>query len=40
MVDDKGKRGSPDNKEIDVHDPNEVRDWCKSFGCSEAQLGK
>jgi hypothetical protein len=38
MADDKSKSGSPDNKRIDINDRNEVRDWCKSFGCTEAQL--
>lgn len=37
----------PDNKEIvapndrrriDIHDPAEVRNWCKSFGCTEEEI--
>lgn len=27
-----------DAKRIDVNDPSEVRGWCRSFGCTEAQL--
>lgn len=38
MTDNKDKRGSPDNKRIDVNDENEVRNWCKSFGCTPAEL--
>lgn len=32
MSDDKSARHSPDNKRIDVNDPNEVRHWSKSIG--------
>lgn len=38
MSDDKSKRGSPDNKRIDMSDPDEVRNWTKSLGCSKAEL--
>jgi hypothetical protein len=38
MSDDKTQRGSPDNKRIDVHDPNEIRHWTKSLGVTEEQL--
>ena len=38
MSDDKGKRGSPDNKRIDIHDPNEVRHWSQSLGVTPEQL--
>ncbi len=38
MSDDKTNRGSPDNRRIDIHDPNEVRHWTKSLGVSEQQL--
>ena len=38
MSDDKGQRGAPDNKRIDVNDPNEVRHWTKSFGITPEQL--
>lgn len=27
-----------DAKRIDIHDPAEVRNWCKSLGCTEQQL--
>lgn len=26
----------PDNKIIDIHDPNEVHDWTKSLHCTKA----
>ena len=38
MSDDKSNRGPPDNKRIDIHDPNEVRHWTKSLGVNEQQL--
>jgi Protein of unknown function (DUF3606) len=38
MSDDKSQRGSPDNKRIDIHDPNEVRHWTKSLGVTAEQL--
>src|SRR3981081_1985898 len=38
MSDDKSKRGSPDNRRIDIHDPNEVRHWTRSLGVTEEQL--
>jgi hypothetical protein len=38
MSDDKSNRGSPDNKRIDIHDPNEVRHWTQSLGVTEEQL--
>jgi hypothetical protein len=38
MADDKSNRGAPDNKRIDIHDPNEVRHWTKSLGVTEQQL--
>lgn len=38
MPDDKTKRNSPDNKRIDKDDPNEVRNWCKSFNCTKQEL--
>jgi hypothetical protein len=38
MSDDKSKRGSPDRKRIDIHDPNEVRHWRKSLGVTEQRL--
>jgi len=38
MSDDKSNRGSPDNRRIDVNDPNEIRHWTKSLGVTEEQL--
>ena len=38
MSDNKTKAGSPDNKRIDVNDPDEVRNWTKSLGVTEAVL--
>ena len=38
MPDNKKMTGSPDSKRIDIHDPNEVRDWTKSFGCTQVEL--
>ena len=38
MSDDKSQRGSPDNKRIDIHDPNEVRHWTQSLGVTAEQL--
>jgi hypothetical protein len=38
MADDKSKRGSPDNRLIDVNDANEVRNWSKSFGVTADEL--
>jgi hypothetical protein len=38
MSDDKSARNSPDNKRIDIHDPNEVRHWSKSLGISAEKL--
>jgi hypothetical protein len=38
MSDDKSKRGAPDNKRIDIHDPNEVRHWSQSLGVTPEQL--
>ena len=40
MSDDKTKRGTPDNKRIDIHDPNEIRNWTKSIGCTPDELKK
>jgi hypothetical protein len=40
MPDNKKLTGSPDNKRIDIHDPNEVRDWTKSIGCTPTELKK
>lgn len=38
MADNKGKRGSPDNRRIDVHDSDEVRHWRQSFNCTTSEL--
>ena len=38
MSDDKSQRGGPDNKRIDVNDPNELRNWSKSLGVTPEQL--
>jgi hypothetical protein len=38
MSDDKSKRGSPDNRRIDINDPDEVRNWTKSLGISKEEL--
>lgn len=40
MPDNKNLTGSPDNKRIDINDPNEVRNWTKSFGCTQDELKK
>jgi hypothetical protein len=37
MSDDKSKTGE-DRKLISMTDPEEVRDWCKAFGCTEEEL--
>lgn len=38
MPDDKSKKYPLDAKRIDVNDPNEIRNWCKSLGCTEKRL--
>ena len=38
MPDDKTKRHPHDGKRIDIHDPQEVRNWCHIFGVTEAKL--
>lgn len=38
MTDNKKLTGSPDNKMIDIHDPNEIRNWTKSFDCTQDEL--
>lgn len=38
MSDDKSARHSPDNKRIDVNDPNEVRHWSKSLNVTPEKL--
>lgn len=38
MSDNKNDRGSPDRDRIDMNDPDEVRNWTKSFGVSKEEL--
>lgn len=38
MSDNKGNRGSPDRDRIDIHDPDEVRNWTKSLGVTKEEL--
>lgn len=38
MSDDKSARHSPDNRRIDVNDPDELRHWSKSLGVTPEQL--
>lgn len=38
MSDNKNITHPLDAKRIDVNDPFEVRNWCKSLGCTEAVL--
>jgi hypothetical protein len=40
MPDDKNIKRPLDNKRIDINDLLEVRNWCKSLGCPEAELKK
>jgi hypothetical protein len=37
-VDDKHKRGSPDNKRIATHEAYELRRWAEKFGVPQAQV--
>ena len=38
MSDSKSNRGSPDRDRIDIHDPDEVRNWTKSLGVTKEEL--
>ena len=38
MSDNKGNRGAPDRDRIDIHDPDEVRNWTKSLGVTKEEL--
>jgi len=38
MGDDKTKRGSPDNKRINVNEPYELSRWAKKFGVTPTRL--
>lgn len=40
MSDDKTKTHPLDAKHIDIHDPSEVRNWCKALNCTEADLNR
>lgn len=37
-MDDKHKRHSGDQYQINLSEPYEVRQWCNRFGCTEVQL--
>ncbi|WP_294670038.1 DUF3606 domain-containing protein [uncultured Fluviicola sp.] len=38
MTDNKKNTGSPDNKRIDVKDPNELRNWAKSLNTTQTAI--
>jgi hypothetical protein len=38
MTDNKKKTGSPDNKRIDIKDPNELRNWAKAFNTTQVAI--
>jgi hypothetical protein len=38
VSDDKAQRGAPDDRRIDVNDPDEIRHWSKSLGVTPEQL--
>ena len=38
MSDDKSNRGTPDRERIDIHDPDEVRNWTKSLKTTPEKL--
>lgn len=38
MPDNKKIRNPLDNKRIDIHGPQEVRNWCNSFGYTKKRL--
>ena len=38
MPDNKHITHPTDAQRIDINDPNEVRNWCSSLNCTEAQL--
>lgn len=38
MADDPRKTGTPDNDLINLNQDYEVRNWCRSFGCTEQEL--
>lgn len=38
MPDNKKIIAPEDKRRIDINDPNEIRNWCKSFNCTPEQL--
>lgn len=38
MPDNKNIIAPDDKRKIDINDPDEVRNWCKSFGCTKLEL--
>jgi hypothetical protein len=38
MADDLTNRGPADRTRVNIHEPWEVRWWCREFGCTEQQL--
>ena len=38
MADGKTNTGSPDRDRIGLSEVDEVRDWCESLGCTDAEL--
>jgi hypothetical protein len=38
MPDNKKLKGPPDNRRVDIHDPNELRNWSNALGCTQAEL--
>lgn len=38
MADDRTKRGPADRNRINMHEDYEVREWCKSLGCTRDEL--
>ena len=38
MSDDKSKAGKVDRDRINIHEPYELRDWSKKYGCTPEEL--
>ena len=38
MPDDRENRSAPDNKRIDVNDPNELRNWSKALNTTPGRI--
>lgn len=38
MSDDKTRRSPEDNQQVDIDDPKEIANWCRSFDCNEGDL--